>query len=78
MEAEEFERISHPHTIPEMVKILKERKEAEKLAQQKRQEDIAKKVLKIDQWKKELNDKIAKREADALNAKVIIYTSVFK
>lgn len=65
----EYERIAYPYTIQEMMKINEKQKEAERLAIQKREDDVAKKLNKLEQWKSELNAKIVKKETEALEAK---------
>lgn len=52
-----------------MVTIQKQKRQEDQDAIQKRQDDIVKKIAKLDQWKKELSDKIIKKETDARVAK---------
>ncbi|GJQ88123.1 hypothetical protein Trydic_g13130 [Trypoxylus dichotomus] len=65
----EYEKVEYPHTIPEMIDIIN-KKQAENQAKiLKREEEISNKMLKLDTWIKELNIKIAKKEAEAHEAK---------
>nr|CAH7745369.1 unnamed protein product [Callosobruchus chinensis] len=65
----EYEKVAYPYTIPDIVASAK-KQQAEKEEQTRaRQEDIVKKVAKLDQWKKELHEKIAKKEQEANVAK---------
>lgn len=66
---DEYERVAYPKTLHEMVAEEKAIAEAKKAAKLKREDDIAKKLLKLDQWTKELNVRVAKKEADARTAK---------
>lgn len=61
----EFERVAFPKTLPEMIEITKQEKILQAETIRKREEDITKKLGKLDQWQRELNAKVAKREADA-------------
>lgn len=66
---EEYERVAHPLTLGEMVKINKEKKAENVRKILEREEQIATKLSKLDQWVRELNEKIAKKEAEAIAAK---------
>lgn len=66
----EYERLLHPHTIPEMIDIATKTRLEKEERMRKREEDISQKILKLDTWIKELNNKIAKKEAAATEAKV--------
>lgn len=66
----EYEAVAYPFTIKEMMETAaKNRKEQQQKIEQ-RDRDIAAKYAKLDQWKKELLDKIAKKTAEANAAKV--------
>lgn len=64
-EQAEFERVAFPKTLPEMIEITKQEKLLKAETIRKREEDITKKLGKLDQWQRELSAKIAKREDDA-------------
>lgn len=65
----EYERVAFPFTLQQMMKEnMKNKKEKEEKIR-KREDDIEKKMVKLDTWTKELNAKIAKKEADAKAAK---------
>lgn len=65
----EYERVAHPKTLQQMVAEERAVAEAKKSAKLKREEDIAKKLTKLDQWTNELNARVAKKESDARAAK---------
>ncbi|XP_028133659.2 growth arrest and DNA damage-inducible proteins-interacting protein 1 [Diabrotica virgifera virgifera] len=68
--SKEYESLKHPYTIPEMIaeaaKLRKEKEE--KIAI--RQEEIVKKMQKLEGWKQDLFNRIAKKEAEARSVKV--------
>lgn len=66
---EEYDRIAHPRSIQEMRQIITEQRQNEKEEIVRREEQIEKKLAKLDAWKKELTEKVAKREAEARAAK---------
>lgn len=68
----EYEKIAHPFTIQQMVEeaAIKHQEKEERI--QLRQKDIIKNMAKLEQFKKELKNKIAKKEEEAMTAKVII------
>lgn len=65
----EYERFAFPRTIPEMIEIAKKQRAEKQERMLKRDEDIANKLLKLDGWIKDLHAKVAKKEADAREAK---------
>lgn len=65
----EYQRVVHPKTLQQMVAEEKAAAEAKAAAIQKREEEVAKKLAKLDQWTNELNARVAKKEADARAAK---------
>lgn len=68
-ERNEYERVAYPYTIQELMKRNADNKAAEKQAIIDRENEIDKKLQKLDQWSRELNEKVAKREAEAKAAK---------
>lgn len=66
----EYERVKYPETITQMVERVNAESAEKKRTFRQRQEDIVKKIEKNEQWKKELHEKIAKKEGEALDAKV--------
>lgn len=64
-----YERVAHPHTLQQMIAQSRAERDAERRAVGEREEQIAKKLAKLDQWVGELNAKVAKREADAQAAR---------
>lgn len=65
----EYERVAHPKTLHEMMAEEKAAAEAKEAAKRKREDEIAKKLAKLDQWTNELNARVAKKEADARAAR---------
>lgn len=61
----EYERVAFPFTLQEMMKENAKSKAEQEQAVRKREDDIDKKMAKLDTWTKELNARIAKKEADA-------------
>lgn len=68
-ERKEYEKIAFPQTIQEMMASAAEQRKTLEENQRKRQEDVVKKHAKLEQWKNDLKQKIAKKEADALAVK---------
>lgn len=66
----EYEKVAHPSTITEMMaeahRLRKEKNE--KIAQ--RQKEIVERMGKLQGWIKEVEDKVAKKEAEVRAAKV--------
>ncbi|CAH0721421.1 unnamed protein product, partial [Brenthis ino] len=69
-ERKEYEAIAFPYTIPEVMASVAQTRKEEKIKIQQRDAEIAAKFAKFEQWKKELNDKIAKKAAEAEAAKL--------
>lgn len=61
----EYERVAFPKTLQQMIAEEKEAAELKVASKRAREEDIAKKLTKLDQWTKELRARVAKKEADA-------------
>jgi len=69
LEQTEYDRVAFPHTISEMMAINERQKAEKREAIRKREDDIAKKLQKLEQLKADLNARIAKKEAEAMAAK---------
>ncbi|XP_066603272.1 large ribosomal subunit protein mL64-like isoform X1 [Prorops nasuta] len=67
-DAKEYEKIAYPISIQEAMKMVEEKKIADKEEIMKRQQEIAANVAKLDKWKKELEMKIVKKEKQAQEA----------
>ncbi|XP_013186977.2 large ribosomal subunit protein mL64 [Amyelois transitella] len=65
----EYEAVAYPFTIKEMMEAAAEKRKEEQLAIEKREQDLAMKFEKLAMWKKELNDKLKKKVAEAEAAK---------
>lgn len=61
----EYERIAYPHTLEKMIEISKREKEEKEAAIRKRDDEVHKKMGKLNQWMTELNAKMAKKESEA-------------
>lgn len=68
-ESREFERVSHPHTLEEMIKINEEEKREKIRAIMDREDKIARNLDKLETWKADLEKRVAKKESDARAAK---------
>ncbi|KAH8396763.1 hypothetical protein KR215_003907 [Drosophila sulfurigaster] len=66
--AKRFQTITQPKTIQQMIETARAAKAAKLAAVVEREDGIAKKLEKLEQWKADLNAKVAKREADAAAA----------
>lgn len=69
----EYERVKYPETIQQLMHKVAEQKRLKVEAVRARDEEVAAKVAKLDEWKLKLQEKIAKAEADAKAAKVLHY-----
>lgn len=74
----EYEEVAYPYTIKQMMEHNEQEKREFEEQRQIRQKDIVKKFAKLEQMKKELHDKIAKKEAEARAVKVIDAILTFK
>jgi len=68
-EQKEYERVAFPFTLQQMVQQNEKAKIEKEEVIRKREDNIEKKLSKLDTWTKELHAKIAKKEADAKAAK---------
>lgn len=66
---DEYERVAFPFTLQEMQRMNAELRKEKRDAIMKREEDVAKKLDKLEHWMNELNARIAKKEADARAAR---------
>lgn len=66
----EYEAVAYPYTIQQMMESAARQRKEEREKIEKRDRDIAAKFAKLEQWKKELNDKLAKKTAEVSAAKV--------
>ncbi|ENN73920.1 growth arrest and DNA damage-inducible proteins-interacting protein 1 [Dendroctonus ponderosae] len=66
----EYERVKYPETVTQMVQRVNAENAEKVRSDKQRQEDIVKKIEKNEQWKRELYAKIAKKEGEALEAKM--------
>ncbi|KAG7164418.1 growth arrest and DNA damage-inducible proteins-interacting protein 1-like [Homarus americanus] len=65
----EYERVSCPNSIHEMINKAIKLKEEEQRMLKQRQEDLVHKVAKLEGWKKEVRQRIEKQEKEAQEAK---------
>lgn len=69
-ETKEYEKIAYPFTIPEMIQSEKNKRLAKDEETQKRQKDMLVKLSKLEGWKRDLEMRIAKKEAEALASRL--------
>ncbi|CAH2063172.1 unnamed protein product, partial [Iphiclides podalirius] len=69
-ERQEYEAVAFPYTIKEMMETAAQRRKEEQVRIEQRDKDVAAKFQKLEQWKNELNAKLAKKEADVQAAKL--------
>lgn len=69
-EAMEYERVQHPFTIMEMAAAAKQERQEKEERISARQVQIVKKMQKLDEWTRDLHERIAKKENEAKAAKV--------
>lgn len=69
LEKTEYERVAFPKTLQQMMAENKKSKEERIARIQAREEDVAKKMEKLDKWVSDLNARVAKKEAEARAAK---------
>lgn len=68
-ERAEYESVAYPFTLKEMIQKAKADAQLKRDRIQKREEEVAAKMEKLEHWKTELRNKVAKKEAEALAAK---------
>ncbi|XP_072942251.1 large ribosomal subunit protein mL64 [Epargyreus clarus] len=69
-ERKEYESVAFPFTIQEMIATATQKREATQLRIEQREKEVAAKYEKLEQWKKDLQNKIAKKEAEVQAAKL--------
>ncbi|XP_047364010.1 uncharacterized protein LOC124954721 [Vespa velutina] len=65
----EYERVAYPYSIQEEWARIEEEKRQKAEAIKAREDDISQKMAKLDKWMNDLNTRLAKKEADLLEAK---------
>ncbi|XP_041973247.1 growth arrest and DNA damage-inducible proteins-interacting protein 1 [Aricia agestis] len=66
----EYETVAFPYTIKEVMESAAQRRKEEKLRILQRDREVAEKFAKLDAWKKDLHERIAKKEAEVKAAKL--------
>lgn len=69
LEKAEYERVAFPKTLQEMMAENRKVKQEQAARVRTREEEVAKKMEKLDHWVADLNARIAKKEAEAYAAK---------
>lgn len=64
-EALEYERVAYPKTLKQMIDENAARRRDEEAERDNREVEIITKMGKLEQWKHDLRERVAKREADA-------------
>ncbi|KAJ8727206.1 hypothetical protein PYW08_015603 [Mythimna loreyi] len=65
----EYESVAYPFTIKQMIEMAEKRRKEQEQKIQQRDREVAAKFAKLEQWKKDLLDKVAKKAAEASAAK---------
>lgn len=65
----EKERVAYPDSVVEMIRMAKEKKREEEEAILKSQETMVRNMAQLEGWKKEVRQRIEKKEKEALAAK---------
>lgn len=68
-ERREYEKVAYPFTIQEMVSAAAKERDTKELEIKRIHDQVVSKLAKLESWKKELRDKVAKKEAEALLVK---------
>ncbi|XP_023015883.1 growth arrest and DNA damage-inducible proteins-interacting protein CRIF [Leptinotarsa decemlineata] len=68
-DVKEYERVKYPFSIPQMVADAQQTRKVKEERKAARQKEIIEKMEKLEGWKKELYEKIAKKESEAKAAK---------
>ncbi|GAB0096037.1 growth arrest and DNA damage-inducible proteins-interacting protein 1 [Sergentomyia squamirostris] len=68
-EKEEYNRVAYPDTIQQMRKRIEDEKRWKREKIQKREDEIALKLSKLEKWSTEFRNRVAKAEAEAQAAK---------
>lgn len=66
----EYERVAHPFTIPDMIQKAREAREKKIAERRARDLHITERMKKLDGWIKDMQDRMLKKEAEAIAAKV--------
>lgn len=69
LEKAEYERVAFPKTLQQMMAENRKAKQEKTASIRTREEEVAKKMEKLDHWVADLNARIAKKEAEAYAAK---------
>jgi len=65
----EYDELAHPLSVHEMLDKVKTKKADERSRRLLREKDVAAKVAKIDQWKKDFHDKVRRKSEEVAAAK---------
>lgn len=65
----EYEKVAYPHTLQQLMSINEKQRKEKSQKIRDREDSILKKLDKLEQWTAEVNNKVAKKEADAKAAK---------
>ena len=69
----EYEAVAYPYTVSQIVEQHNRKVEIEAQNRLAHQMEVVKKFAKLEQWKEDLRLKIAKKETEALAAKVRLF-----
>lgn len=68
-ERKEYEKVAYPFSIQELVKLAQNEVKEKDLSDKEQHDKVVANMAKLEMWKKEIKERIAKREAEALAAK---------
>lgn len=68
-ERKEYEKVAHPYSIQELVKFAQNEIKERDLLDKEQHDKVVANMAKLDTWKKEIKERIAKKEAEALAAR---------
>lgn len=69
-DTKEYESVAYPFTIPQMMEDSRVKRVEKQEAKLKRQQEIIEKMKKLDGWVRDMENRIAKKEAEVTAAKV--------
>ena len=77
-EAIEYEQVAYPFTIPHMIAEAKRKRHETEESVKLRQEEIVKKMEKIEQMKQDVYNRIKNKETEAKAAKVVLIGCILR
>lgn len=72
-DTKEYERVAFPNTIPEMMEVVHRKNIEKEKNKLERQQHIVERIVKLDGWIKEMQQRVAKKEQEARAARVKLF-----